>query len=67
MVNLNCMFDTLFSMQEFEDSDKQDKLKEEDMELTKSENMTLKRLIVAKDALLIQKSQTLENIKVGHI
>ena len=35
------------------------------MELTQSENVTLKRLIVAKDALLVQRSHTLENIKAS--
>ena len=36
----------------------------EESAMVRAENTTLKRLLIAKDTLLIQKSRTLDNIKV---
>lgn len=36
-----------------------------EVEIVQAENMTLKRLLVAKDSLLIQKTRSLDSVKVG--
>lgn len=51
-------------LQMYEDGEKEQNQLTEEVHFTRSENMTLKTLVIAKDSILIQKSQALENLKV---
>ena len=52
------------SLQEHANEVREDENLREESAMVRAENTTLKRLLVAKDSLLIQKSRTLDNIKV---